>query len=94
MSGIILGAGPVFLYPTATRDEISANQWGAGPTVVALTQFSGYTFGVLANHIWGIGPPGTNGLGGGSILGDDGSTIPVLPCSAAESMGISGSASV
>jgi hypothetical protein len=79
VNGIILGAGPVFLYPTATRDEISANQWGAGPTLVALTQFSGYTFGILANHIWGIGPPGTNGLGGGSILADDGSTIPVPP---------------
>jgi hypothetical protein len=79
VNGIILGAGPVFLYPTATRDEISANQWGAGPTFVALTQFSGYTFGILANHLWGIGPPGTNGLGGGSILGDDGSTIPVPP---------------
>jgi hypothetical protein len=79
VNGIILGAGPVFLYPTATRDEISANQWGAGPTLVALTQFSGYTFGILANHIWGIGPPGQNGLGGGSILGDDGSTIPVPP---------------
>jgi hypothetical protein len=79
VNGIIVGAGPVFLYPTATRDEISANQWGAGPTFVALTQFSGYTFGILANHIWGIGPPGTNGLGGGSILGDDGSTIPVPP---------------
>jgi hypothetical protein len=25
VNGIILGAGPVFLYPTATRDEISAN---------------------------------------------------------------------
>ena len=79
VNGIILGAGPVFLYPTATRDEISANQWGAGPTFVALTQFSGYTFGILANHLWGIGPPGTNGLGGGSILADDGSTIPVPP---------------
>jgi hypothetical protein len=32
INGIILGAGPVFLWPTATRDEISANQFGAGPT--------------------------------------------------------------
>ena len=79
VNGIILGAGPVFLYPTATRDEISANQWGAGPTFVGLTQSNGYTVGILANHIWGIGPPGMNGLGGGSILGDDGSTIPVPP---------------
>jgi hypothetical protein len=78
-NGIIWGVGPVFLYPTATRDEISANQWGAGPTLVALTQSNGYTVGILANHIWGIGTPGTNGLGGGSILGDDGSTILLPP---------------
>jgi len=79
INGIILGAGPVFLYPSATRDEISANQFGMGPTIVALTQSKGYTVGILANHIWGIGPPGSNGLGGGSILADDGSTIPVPP---------------
>jgi hypothetical protein len=58
-NGIIWGAGPVFLYPTATRDDISANQFGAGPTFVALTQSNGYTVGILANHIWGIGNPGT-----------------------------------
>ena len=44
VNGIILGAGPVFLYPTATRDEISANQFAAGPTFVALMQSRGYTF--------------------------------------------------
>ena len=65
--------------PTATRDEISANQWGAGPTFVALTQSNGYTVGLLANQIWGLGTPGTNGLGGGSIIGDDGSTILLPP---------------
>ena len=79
INGVIVGAGPVFLWPTATRNEISANQFGAGPTFVALTQSHGLTVGMLANHIWGIGPPGENGLGGGSILGDDGSTIPVPP---------------
>ncbi len=78
-NGVIWGVGPVFLYPTATRDEISANQFGAGPSIVALTQSNGYTVGILANQIWGIGAPGANGLGGGSILGDDGSTIVVPP---------------
>lgn len=79
VNGIIMGAGPVFLYPTATRDNLSANQFGAGPTFVALTQSNGYTVGILANHIWGIGAPGTNGLGGQSILADDGSSIPAPP---------------
>jgi hypothetical protein len=78
INGIVVGAGPVFLYPTATRDEISANQFAAGPTLVALKQQNGFTIGILANHLWGVGNPGRNGLGGGSILGDDGSTI-VLP---------------
>ena len=32
VSEIVIGAGPVFLYPTATRDEISANQFAAGPS--------------------------------------------------------------
>jgi hypothetical protein len=79
VNGVILGAGPVFLYPTATRDEISANQFAAGPTFVALKQQSGFTVGILANHLWGVGNPGRNGLGGGSILGDDGSTILLPP---------------
>jgi hypothetical protein len=77
--GVILGAGPVFLYPTATRDEISANQFAAGPTFVGLMQSQGWTVGILANHLWGIGTPGKNGLGGGSILADDGSTILLPP---------------
>jgi hypothetical protein len=38
VNGVVVGAGPAFLYPTATRDEISANQFAAGPTLVALKQ--------------------------------------------------------
>jgi hypothetical protein len=79
VNGVVVGAGPVFLYPTATRDEISANQFAAGPTLVALKQQNGFTIGILANHLWGVGNPGRNGLGGGSILGDDGSTILIPP---------------
>jgi hypothetical protein len=79
VNGIVVGAGPVFLYPTATRDEISANQFAAGPTLVALKQQNGFTIGILANHLWGVGNPGRNGLGGGSILDDDGSTILLPP---------------
>ena len=75
--GVILGGGPVFLYPTATRDEISANQFAAGPSFVGLMQSQGWTVGILANHLWGIGTK--NGLGGGSILADDGSTILLPP---------------
>lgn len=50
-SGWIWGAGPVILYPSGA-DGLSAHKWGAGPTAVILKQESGWTYGMLANHIW------------------------------------------
>lgn len=50
--GWIWGAGPVFLLPTGSDDLLSARKWGAGPTAVVLKQDSGWTYGVLFNHIW------------------------------------------
>ena len=50
--GWILGAGPVAYIPTATTSYLGSGQWGAGPTVVALRQEHGFTYGVLANQIW------------------------------------------
>lgn len=50
--GWIWGAGPAFLLPTATDDLLGAEQWGAGPTAVVLKQQKGWTYGMLANHIW------------------------------------------
>lgn len=57
--GLVWGAGPVFLWPTATEDELGPDKWGAGPTVVALKQSGPWTVGFLGNHIW-------------SYAGDDG----------------------
>ena len=51
-NGWIWGAGPVFLIPTATDELIGGDQWGAGPTGVALKQSGPWTYGGLANHIW------------------------------------------
>ncbi|HEX5092228.1 MAG TPA: transporter, partial [Burkholderiales bacterium] len=54
-SGWIWGAGPVFLLPTATEDELGSGKWGIGPTAVALKQTAdGWTYGALANHIWSV----------------------------------------
>jgi hypothetical protein len=74
VSGLIVGAGPVFLYPTATDDRISANQFAAGPTVVVLKQEGPWTFGVLANQLWGFGDIGHNGFGGDTVLDEEGFT--------------------
>lgn len=50
--GWIWGAGPVFLWPTATDTSLGSGQWGLGPTGVALRQDGPWTYGLLANHIW------------------------------------------
>ena len=63
VGGWILGAGPVGYYPTATESELGAGRWGVGPTVVALRQEHGFTYGILANQIWsfaGWGPQNVN----------------------------------
>lgn len=53
-SGIIWGAGPVFLLPTATDGALGGKKWGIGPTAVLLKQAGPITVGVLANQIWSI----------------------------------------
>ena len=50
--GWIVGGGPVFQYPTATRSELGTGRWGAGPTLAVLQQDTRWTFGVLANQVW------------------------------------------
>ena len=52
VGGWILGAGPVIYLPTATTSYLGSGQWGAGPTVLALRQEHGFTYGILANQIW------------------------------------------
>jgi hypothetical protein len=57
MNGWIWGAGPVLLFDTATDDGLGSDQWGAGPTFVVLRQDGGFTWGMLANHVFGFGEP-------------------------------------
>jgi hypothetical protein len=52
-SGWILGAGPQFLLPTG-GNNLTAGRWGVGPTVVALKQESGWTYGALVNQLWSV----------------------------------------
>jgi hypothetical protein len=52
--GWIWGAGPVFLYPSATDDALGTEKFALGPTAVVLRQQSGWTYGMLANHLWSV----------------------------------------
>lgn len=50
--GLIWGAGPVFLLPTATDSKLGGGKWGGGPAAVGLVMSGPWTVGMLANHIW------------------------------------------
>lgn len=56
--GWILGAGPVFLWPTSTDDMLGTGKVGAGPTAVLLRQEHGWTYGALLNHVWSFAGQG------------------------------------
>jgi len=55
-NGWIWGVGPVISIPIG-KDEFTADQWGLGPTFVALKQQGPWTYGALLNHVWGIDAP-------------------------------------
>jgi hypothetical protein len=50
--GIIWGVEPALHIPTATDSLLGVGEWGAGPTVVGLTQAGPWAVGMLSNHIW------------------------------------------
>jgi hypothetical protein len=51
---LIWGVGPIVNIPTATNGALGGRQLGLGPTVVALKQTHGWTYGMLWNHVWGV----------------------------------------
>lgn len=51
-SGLIWGAGPALVLPSATDSMLGGRKWGAGPSAVLLKQQGGWTYGMLSNHIW------------------------------------------
>ncbi len=54
VNGWILAVGPVVLWPTGTDPLLRSEQFGLGPTALALRQEGGWTYGALVNHIFGI----------------------------------------
>ena len=52
--GLIWGAGPIFLLPTAGKDVLGTEKWGLGPTGVVLKQSGPWTVGILASHVWSV----------------------------------------
>ena len=57
VGGWIVGAGPILYLPTATDKLLGTSQTGAGPTAVVLRLAGQWTYGVLANQVWGFAGP-------------------------------------
>lgn len=49
------GVGPALIVPIATDDALGGGRLGVGPSIVALKQANGWTFGALANYIVSVG---------------------------------------
>lgn len=58
--GLIWGAGPILLLPTATDDAIGAHTWAAGPNAVFLKLKGQFTYGGLVNHMWSYAGDGSD----------------------------------
>lgn len=52
-NGFTWGVGPVFLLPFG-KQYLTLDNFGMGPTAVALKQGGGFTYGALVNQIWGL----------------------------------------
>ena len=50
----ILGAGPVFEFPTATEDVLGADQWSAGPAIAVGYKSKNLTSFLFLNYFWKI----------------------------------------
>jgi hypothetical protein len=50
----ILGAGPVFEFPTATDEDLGADQWSAGPAIALGHKGEKLTSVLFFNYFWNV----------------------------------------
>lgn len=56
------GAGPAFVFPTATDKVLGADKWSAGASAVVLTMPGNWVIGSLFSNIWSVGGSGDNDI--------------------------------
>jgi hypothetical protein len=57
----LLGLGPTFLIPTATRDELGQDQFAIGPTGILGYKTKDFVAGVFPQYYWKVGSTGGQG---------------------------------
>jgi hypothetical protein len=51
---LIWGAGPIFVFPSATDEVLGTDKWSLGPSFVALVMPGPWVLGALVNNVWSI----------------------------------------
>ncbi len=51
---LIWGAGPVFLVPTSTSNQLGAGEFGLGPSVLVLAMPDPWVIGSLFSNVWSV----------------------------------------
>lgn len=51
---VTVGAGPVFLFPTATEDRLGSGKFSLGPSAVVFAVAGKWTLGALAQNTWSV----------------------------------------
>jgi hypothetical protein len=64
----LLGLGPTWLLPTATRNEFGRQQWGVGPAFVVGYHTKDWVGGIFPQYTWGIGGWNDDGTPDASYL--------------------------
>ena len=54
----ILGAGPTFMFPSATNSDLGSNQWALGPAVALGYKTKSWTAVLFPNYFWKVGSSG------------------------------------
>jgi len=57
----IIGGGPTFTLPTATKVQLGRRQWQAGAGGIVGYKTKAYTVGVFPQYFWGVGGRGDQG---------------------------------
>ena len=56
----LLGAGPTFIFPTASNSRLGQNKWQLGPGGVVGYLGEKYIVGLFPQQWWSVGGPGSN----------------------------------
>jgi hypothetical protein len=54
----LIGAGPTFMFPSATNRDLGSNQWGLGPAVALGYKGKSWVGVLFPNYFWKVGSSG------------------------------------